>query len=205
MLVISTQEEEFNPLLNLTQKYSNIFCSIGIHPHSAHLHGNISEETIIKYADNDRVIGIGETGLDFYYENSEKDIQIQLFQRHINASRETQLPIIIHTRDADDATIDILKKESKKGHFPGVIHCFTAGPELAKEALELGFYISLSGIVTFKNAGELRETIKNIPLERILVETDSPYLAPEPVRGGRNEPANVIPVSYTHLTLPTKA
>ena len=192
MLVISTQEEEFNPLLNLTQKYSNIFCSIGIHPHSAHLHGNISEETIIKYADNDRVIGIGETGLDFYYENSEKDIQIQLFQRHINASRETQLPIIIHTRDADDATIDILKKESKKGHFPGVIHCFTAGPELAKAALELGFYISLSGIVTFKNAGELRETIKNIPLKRILVETDSPYLAPEPVRGGRNEPANVV-------------
>ena len=188
MLVISTQEEEFNPLLNLTQKYSNIFCSIGIHPHSAHLHGNISEETIIKYTDNDRVIGIGETGLDFYYENSEKDIQIQLFQRHINASRETQLPIIIHTRDADDATIDILKKESKKGHFPGVIHCFTAGPELAKEALELGFYISLSGIVTFKNAGELRETIKNIPLERILVETDSPYLSPEPHRGKSNEP-----------------
>ena len=197
MLVISTQEEEFNPLLNLTQKYSNIFCSIGIHPHSAHLHGNISEETIIKYADNDRVIGIGETGLDFYYENSEKDIQIQLFQRHINASRETQLPIIIHTRDADDATIDILKKESKKGHFPGVIHCFTAGPELAKAALELGFYISLGGILTFPKAVELRESALKIPVKKLLIETDAPYLAPVPFRGKRNEPAYLPKVADT--------
>ncbi len=192
MLAISTQENEFNPLIALTQKYSNIFCSIGIHPHSAHLHSELNEEKIIKFVDNERVIGIGETGLDFYYKNSEKNIQIQLFKRHINVSRETQLPIIIHTRDADKATIDILNEESKRGEFPGVIHCFTAGPELAKAALDLGFYISLSGIVTFKNAGELRETIKDIPIDRILVETDSPYLSPEPVRGGRNEPANVI-------------
>jgi len=191
MVVISTQEKEFDPILSLTDKYQNIFCSIGIHPHSVKDHKDFSEDTLLKFTGNNNVIGIGETGLDYYYENSEKKIQKDLFRRHINVSRETQLPIIIHTRDADLDTISILKEEQKKGPFPGVIHCFTAGPELASIALELGLYISLSGIVTFKNASTLRETIKNIPIDKILVETDSPYLSPEPLRGKRNEPANV--------------
>ena len=192
MIVISTQEKEFDPILSLAQKHKNIFCSIGIHPHSAQSHSNIDKERILEYTNNDNVVGIGETGLDFYYENSDKKVQLRLFKMHIDISRKTQLPIIIHTREADQETIEILNEETKKGHFPGVIHCFTAGPELASAALDLGFYISLSGIVTLKNAANLRETIKNIPLDRILVETDSPYLSPEPVRGGRNEPANVV-------------
>ena len=192
MVVISTQEKEFNPIISLTNKYENLFCSIGIHPHSVKDHKNFSEDTLLKFTENINVIGVGETGLDYYYENSEKDIQKALFRKHINVSRETQLPIIIHTRDADLDTISILKEEQKKGAFPGVIHCFTAGPELAKSAIELGLFISLSGIVTFKNANSLRETIKNIPIDKILVETDSPYLSPEPLRGKRNEPANVV-------------
>lgn len=192
MVVISTQEKEFQPILALTEEYDNIFCSIGIHPHSSEEHKDISKEKILNLSKNDKVIGIGETGLDFYYENSNKEIQRDLFRKHISVSRETQLPIIIHTRDADSETIEILQEESQIGAFPGIIHCFTAGSELAKVAIELGFYISLSGIVTFKNASDLRETIKDIPLNRLLVETDSPYLSPEPVRGKRNEPSNVV-------------
>ena len=192
MIVISTQEKEFEPILSLAQKHKNVFCSIGIHPHSAQSHSNIDKEKILQYTNNHNVVGIGETGLDFYYKNSNKKVQSRLFKMHIDISRKTQLPIIIHTREADQETIEILNEETKKGHFPGVIHCFTAGPELASAVLDLGFYISLSGIVTFKNAATLRETIKNIPLDRILVETDSPYLSPEPNRGERNEPSNII-------------
>ena len=192
MVVISTQEKEFQPILALTEEYDNIFCSIGIHPHSSEEHKDISKEKILNLSKNDKVIGIGETGLDFYYENSNKDIQRDLFRKHISVSRETQLPIIIHTRDADSETIEILQEESQIGAFPGIIHCFTAGSELAKVAIELGFYISLSGIVTFKNASDLRETIKDIPLDRLLVETDSPYLSPEPLRGKTNEPSHII-------------
>ncbi len=192
LVVISTQEKEFDSIINLSEKYENIYCSIGIHPHSASEHKNISVDRIIDLSKHDKVIGIGETGLDFFYENSEKEIQINLFKKHIKISRETRLPLIIHTRDADEETCGLLENEYKRGKFSGLIHCFTAGQKMAEVALNLGFYISLSGIVTFKNASELRETIKDLPLDRIIVETDSPYLSPEPLRGKRNEPSNVV-------------
>ena len=178
---------------------------MGIHPHDSEKEAETDVQTLVYLANHRKTIGIGETGLDFFYDNSPRNIQEKNFRTHIGAARESGLPIIIHTRDADDKTISILREEYSDGPFSGVIHCFSAGEALAKAALELGLFISLSGIITFQNANELRETVKSLPLNRILVETDSPFLAPVPVRGKQNEPAFVVPVSYTHLTLPTKA
>lgn len=192
MVSISTELDEIDNIIKISEQHDNIYCTVGVHPHSASINQSVDETFLENKSMNSNVIGIGETGLDFYYENSKKDDQIKSFKKHINVSRKTQLPIIIHTRDADDETCSILEEESKKGKFPGIIHCFTAGEDLAKRVIELGFFISLSGIVTFKNAEKLRETIKNIPLQRLLVETDSPYLSPEPMRGRRNEPSHVV-------------
>ena len=192
MVSISTELEEIDQIINIAEKYKNIFCTVGVHPHSANIQKDLNESYLVEKASNPNVIGIGETGLDFFHENSLKEDQIDSFIKHINVSRETQLPLIIHTREADDKTCEILESEYREGAFPGIIHCFTAGENLAKRVIDLGFYISLSGIVTFKNASELRETIKNIPLDRIIVETDSPYLSPEPLRGRRNEPSHVL-------------
>lgn len=192
MVSISTELEEIDRIIKISESYQNIYCTVGVHPHAAKIQNNLKEDYLIEMASNPNVIGIGETGLDFYYENSLKEDQIDSFIKHINVSRETQLPLIIHTRDADEKTCEILESEYKNGSFPGIIHCFTAGEDLAKRVIDLGFYISLSGIVTFKNASELRETIKKIPLDRIIVETDSPYLSPEPMRGKRNEPSHVL-------------
>ena len=148
-------------------------------------------DELLQRTQHPKVVGIGETGLDFYYDQSPRDIQQENFRTHIAAARETGLPLIVHTRDADDRTVEILAEEYEKGPFPGLIHCFTAGPQLADAVMKMGFYISLSGILTFKNAGELRETVKRVPAERLLVETDSPFLAPIPMRGKTNEPAFV--------------
>ncbi len=190
MVTICTRISNFPRVHAIAQSHDNIFCSVGVHPHSAESEPDITADILIEHAAHEKVVGIGETGLDFFYDKSPRNIQERLFREHIAASRQTGLPIIIHTRDADNETIRILEEEHANGAFPGLIHCFTASRELAERVLELGLYISLSGIVTFKNAADIRETIEAVvPLDRILVETDAPYLAPIPNRGKRNEPA----------------
>ena len=191
MQTICTKIDEFPKILKIAENRSNIWCSIGTHPHNADLEIHISKETIINLCLNNKVIGIGETGLDYFYENSNKKNQINSFLKHIEVARITNLPLIIHARDADDDIIQILKEEYNKSPFTGVIHCFTASYELAKAALSIGFYISFSGIITFKNADEIRISCKKIPIDRILVETDAPFLAPVPFRGNRNEPSYI--------------
>jgi len=188
---ICTKISQFDKVKKIAEEHENIYCSVGVHPNEVENEGVISVETIIKATENPKVIGIGETGLDYYYEHSDKDSQRESFINHIRASQETQLPIIIHTRSADEDTVSILKEEMKRKKFPGLIHCFTATQELANECLNIGLYISISGIITFKNAENLRSVVKTIPIERLLVETDAPYLAPMPMRGKPNEPSFV--------------
>ena len=189
MLTICTHVSKFREVLAVAEKYDNIFCTVGIHPHNAETEPEVSTKQLIDLAQHPKVIGFGETGLDFYYEHSPRDIQERFFRSHIEASRETGLPVIVHTRDADVDMERILLDESRKGPFPGLIHCFSGDQKLAKTVLDIGFSISFSGIVTFKKADEIRAVAIKTPLNRILVETDSPYLAPVPKRGNRNEPA----------------
>ncbi len=191
MLSISTRASEWDAIIALAEKEPDIWASVGIHPHEADVHTDVETARLVEAAENSRVVGIGETGLDYYYDKSDRLQQRESFRRHIAASRETQLPIIIHTRDAESDTIDILREETKKGAFPGVIHCFTASADFGRAALDLGFYISLSGIVTFKNAADIAEFAKEISVDRLLVETDAPFLAPVPKRGKTCEPAFV--------------
>lgn len=192
MLTISTKIEEFKYISNIAKDNKNIWYSLGIHPHNVDHNYEDLETSVNKFKLDNKFIGIGETGLDYFYKNSNRELQIESFINHIKLSRSTDLPIIVHTREADKDTISILKSEYKIKPFRGLIHCFTATEEFANEVLKLGFYISISGIITFKNAKVLRDIVKKIPLERLLVETDSPYLSPEPMRGKRNEPANVV-------------
>ncbi len=189
MLTIGTHITKFNGVLKVAESYDNIFCTVGIHPHNAGSEPETSADDLIKLSQNSNVVGFGETGLDYFYEHSPREDQQKAFRAHIEASRREQLPLIVHTRDAEDDTITILHEEYKKGAFPGLIHCFSGGERLAQAALDIGFYVSLSGIVTFKKAQELRDVAKFVPADRLLVETDSPYLAPAPKRGKRNEPA----------------
>ena len=191
MLTICTRISVFERIRAIAEEFDHIYCSVGIHPHEADNEPAVDASRIAALTDHPKVIGIGETGLDYYYENGSREAQKSSFGAHIAASRETGLPLIVHARDADEDMIAILRDEAGKGAFPGVIHCFTAGAELARTALELGMYISLSGIVTFKNAKDLRETARMIPPDRLLIETDAPFLAPVPHRGKRNEPAFV--------------
>jgi TatD DNase family protein len=191
MLSISTKLGEFDSVLATAEAYPNVACTVGIHPHESGVEPETDVETLVKLTQHPKVVGIGETGLDFFYDNSPREAQERSFRTHIEAARETQLPIIIHTRDADERTIAIIDEEQKKGAFPGLIHCFSAGPELAKCAVGHGMAISLSGIITFKTAEPIREAVKTVPLEHILVETDAPFLAPIPHRGKTNEPAFV--------------
>ncbi|MFW2829977.1 TatD family hydrolase [Sphingomonas sp. ID0503] len=191
MLNISTRESEWDAVVAVAEREADVWASIGIHPHEADQHPDVDLDKLLARATHSRVVGIGETGLDFYYDKSDRDRQRQSFRTHIAAARETGLPLIVHTRDAEEDTAEILRDEMGKGAFPGVIHCFTASREFADIALDLGFYISLSGIVTFKNAKDLQETAKEIPADRLLVETDSPFLAPVPHRGRACEPAFV--------------
>ena len=177
--------EEIKQNLSLTKRYDNIYSSVGIHPHEAKSWSNVSYVTVINYTKEEKVIAIGETGLDFYYNYSPKEIQINVFKEQIKISKEVSLPLIVHTRDAFNQTIEILKEEKAER---GVLHCYTGDLATAKEAIKLGFYISWSGILTFKNAKDLKEVAKEIPLENTLIETDCPYLTPIPYRGERNEP-----------------
>lgn len=192
MVCICSRMSEFPDIRAIADANSDVYCSVGVHPHDSGNDAPVGLDTLIEAARHPKVVGIGETGLDFYYDSSPRDAQETNFRTHIAASRETGLPLIVHTRDADARTVEILEDEYRKGPFPGLIHCFTAGPELAESVMKLGFYISLSGIITFKNAEELRATIARLPLDRILVETDSPFLAPIPNRGKRNEPSFVV-------------
>ena len=189
MLTICTHVSRFDQVKAVAEAYPNVFCTVGIHPHEAGREPPTSAADLIALAEHPKVVGLGETGLDFYYEHSPRADQERSFRAHIAAARETGLPLIVHTRDADVDTLRILEEEHANGPFPGVIHCFSASRALAEAAVDLGLYISFSGIVTFKNATELRETARTLPVERLLVETDAPYLAPEPKRGKRNEPA----------------
>ena len=191
MVTISTKITEAEKIIKLAETSEALVCSVGIHPHEAGREPETNAAQLVALAKHEKVVGIGETGLDYFYEHSPRDAQQRNFRAHIEASRKSRLPLIVHARDADEDTADILEDEMGKGEYPGLIHCFTAGPELARRALDIGFYISISGIATFKNATDLRETIKAVPFERLLVETDAPFLAPVPHRGKRNEPSFV--------------
>lgn len=197
MVTISTKITEAEKIIALAESNEALVCSVGIHPHEAGREPETSAEQLVEMASHEKVVGIGETGLDYFYEHSPRDAQQRNFRAHIEACRISRLPLIVHARDADQDTADILEDEMGKGDYPGLIHCFTAGPELAKRALDIGFYISISGIATFKNASDLRETIKSVPLERLLIETDAPFLAPVPHRGKRNEPSFVTDTAAT--------
>jgi TatD DNase family protein len=191
MLNISTRESEWDAVIATAEREADVWATVGIHPHEADQHPDVDTTKLVERAAHPRVVGIGESGLDYYSDHSDRDRQRASFRAHLAASRETQLPIIVHTRDAEQDTAQILRDEMGKGAFPGVIHCFTASGAFADVALELGFYISISGIVTFKNARDLQETAARLPLDRLLIETDAPFLAPVPHRGKTGEPAFV--------------
>ena len=191
MLNISTREREWDEVIGLAEQEKDVWASVGIHPHEADQHVGMDCAKLVAKSAHPRVVAIGETGLDYYYDKSDRAQQCTGFREHIKASRETGLPIIIHTRDAEADTAAILTEEMREGPFTGVIHCFTASAEFAQVALDLGLYISLSGIVTFKNAKDLQDVAKWLPADRLLVETDAPFLAPIPHRGRTGEPALV--------------
>lgn len=189
LLTIGTKISEFPGVRAIAESDPDIWCSVGIHPHEAASESDEAVGQLAALARHPKVVGIGETGLDFFYDHSPRERQEKVFRDHCAAARETGLPLIVHTRDADPETAAILAQE---GMPSGVIHCFSTGRQLAEKALDLGFFISLSGIVTFKNAGDLRAIARDVPLDRLLIETDAPYLAPVPLRGKRNEPAFIV-------------
>ena len=191
MLTIGTRLDRFAGVRAIAERHANIWCSVGVHPHEAKEEGQRTPDRLVEATRHPKVIGIGETGLDFYYEHSPRAEQAESFRAHIAAARQTGLPLIVHTRDADAETGDILEEEFAQGAFGGLIHCFSSGRRVAERALALGLYVSISGIVTFKAASDLRDIVRDIPLDRLLVETDAPYLAPVPRRGKTNEPAFV--------------
>ncbi len=191
MLTICTHLSRFPRVLALAERFDNVYCSVGIHPHEAGEETEVTAEQLVELAKHPKVVGFGETGLDYFYEHSPREAQKRSFRAHIEAARIAQLPIIIHTRDADEDMSAILEEEMGKGTFPGLVHCFSSGRALGEKAVELGLYISLSGILTFKKSEDLRDTARDLPLEKLLVETDSPFLAPIPHRGKRCEPAFV--------------
>ena len=190
-LNISTRQSEWAAIVATAERESDVWASIGIHPHEADAHADLGEAALLDAARHPRVIGIGETGLDYYYDHSDRQVQQDLFRVHIRVARETGLPLIIHTRDAEDDTTRIIEDEMGKGGFPALIHCFTASADFGKRMLELGLTISISGIVTFKNAKDLQAIAADLPEDRVLVETDAPFLAPVPHRGKTCEPAYV--------------
>lgn len=192
LVTISTRIRKFEQVLGVAERFDNVFCSVGTHPHNAHEELDIPVDEIVRLSQHPKVVAIGEAGLDYHYDHSTPDAQAQGFRTHIQAARETGLPLEIHARSADDDTIAILEDEQKNGgDFPAILHCFTGGKAMAHRAVDLGFTVSFSGIVSFKGAPELREIASELPLESILVETDAPYLAPVPFRGKTNEPAYV--------------
>jgi len=191
MVTISTRVKRFDEIKAIAEAHPQVWCSVGTHPHHADEELDIFAEDLVRLSAHPKCVAIGEAGLDYFYDNAPKEAQAEGLRRHIAASRATQLPLVIHSRQCDADMATILREESGHGAFPFVLHCFTAGMDLARTALELGGYISFSGIITFKNAEEIREVAKMVPSDRYLVETDAPYLAPIPHRGGTNEPSYV--------------
>ena len=191
MLTICTHVTRFEQVLAVAERYDNVWCSVGVHPHEAASEPAVTADHLVRLAAHPKVVGFGETGLDYHYEHSPREAQKRSFRVHIAAARQARLPLIVHSRDADADTMAILGEEHAKGAFPGLIHCFTAGRVVAECAVELGLAVSISGIVTFKKADALREVARHVPADLLLVETDAPYLAPVPKRGKRNEPAFV--------------
>jgi TatD DNase family protein len=192
IVTISTRVKKHAQVLAVAEKYPDIFCSVGTHPHNAQEEPNIDAAALIAISKHPKVVAIGEAGLDYHYDNSPREAQAEGLRQHIAAARQTKLPLVIHSRDCDEDVTRILKEESGKGAFPAVLHCFTGGRDLAFAAIELGHYVSFTGILTFKRSEDLRAIAKALPADRILVETDAPYLAPLPYRGQRNEPAFVV-------------
>jgi TatD DNase family protein len=190
-LNISTRQSEWGDVLAAAERNPDVWATVGVHPHEADAHPDLGAAALVEAASHSRVIAIGECGLDYFHDNSEREAQKDRFEAHIDASRQSGLPLVVHTRDAEEDTAEILARAVREGGVTGVLHCFTGTADLARKALDLGFYISLSGIVTFKNAKELQETASWLPSDRMLVETDSPFLAPVPHRGQTCEPAFV--------------
>ena len=195
MVTISTRVRKHAQVLLIAEKFPDVFCSVGTHPHHAHEELDIDAAALIAIAKHPKVVAIGEAGLEYHYDNSPRKAQEQGFRQHIAAARETKLPLVIHSREADDDMAKILGQESGKGAFPAVLHCFTGGRDLAFAAVELGHYVSFTGILTFKNSQNLRDIAAALPGDRVLVETDAPYLAPLPHRGKRNEPSYVVEIA----------
>lgn len=192
MLTICTHVTRFHRVLAIAERFDDVYCTVGVHPHEAAHEPEVTAECLIEFAKHPKVVGFGETGLDFYYEHSHRDAQMASFRTHIAAARQAALPLVVHTRQADAETAAVLAEEYAIGPFAAVLHCFSSGMQLAEKAVELGFYVSFSGIMTFKKSDHLRKVAAALPLDRILVETDAPYLAPVPKRGQRNEPAFVV-------------
>jgi TatD DNase family protein len=193
LLSISTTDKSFKSILEIIEKYKNIYGTYGIHPHETKDYKNLNEVEILKKINlNKKIIGIGETGLDYYYEHSDSTTQKKVFIEHIKAAQKSQLPLIVHTRSAEDDTYEILNNEKQKKDFKVLIHCFTGSANFAHKLIDIGCYISASGVVTFKKSKELANTFMSLPNDKILVETDSPYLSPEPLRGKPNEPSHII-------------
>ena len=190
-LNISTRQREWGDIIGVAERESDVWASVGVHPHEADAHPDLGAAALVEATDHPRVIAIGECGLDYYYDKSDRAAQRERFQAHIDAARETGLPLVVHTREAESDTAEILERAVKEGGVSGVLHCFTGSAKLARKGLDLGFYLSLSGIVTFKNAADLQATAKWLPADQMLVETDSPFLAPVPHRGQKCEPAFV--------------
>jgi TatD DNase family protein len=191
MQTICTELEEFEEVSGIAEAHEGIYCSIGVHPNESGIKKHAQIEDLLSRVAYPKVIGIGETGLDYHYEASSRTTQMASFRIHIEAARKCGLPLIVHTRDADEDTVNILEQEMKEGAFKGLIHCFTSTKYLAEKAVEMGLYISLSGIISFKSAEDIRDTVKWVPMDRLLIETDAPFLAPLPHRGKRNEPSYV--------------
>lgn len=198
MVTISTRIRRFDQVLAVAERYDDVYCSVGTHPHNAHEELDFKPADIVRLAEHPKVVAIGEAGLDYHYKHSTPEAQAEGFRNHIAAARETGLPLEIHTREADDDTIRILEDEhANGGPFPAILHCYTGGKALALRAVELGLYVSFSGVITFKKTEALREIASLVPLDRILVETDAPFLAPVPYRGKTNEPAYVAHTAAT--------
>jgi TatD DNase family protein len=191
LVTISTFVEKFAALRAIAERFSEVYCSVGTHPHNAAKEPNVTADDLIAATKHPKVVAIGEAGLDYHYDNSPRAAQEKGFRTHIQAARATKLPLVIHAREADEDIARILEEESKQGGFPFVLHCFTGGEDLARRGVALGGYVSFSGILTFKNSESLRKIAASLPEDRILVETDAPFLAPNPYRGKRNEPAYV--------------
>jgi TatD DNase family protein len=192
MVTISTRVHRHAEVLAIAERFADVYCSVGTHPHYAHEELAVTAADLVARSRHPKVVALGEAGLDYHYDNSPRDAQERGFRAHIAAARETALPLVIHSREADADTARILEEETGQGAFPAVLHCFTGGPDLARRAIALGLFISFTGILTFKNSTALRAIAAELPADRILVETDAPYLAPGPFRGKRNEPAYVV-------------